>query len=235
MEEELELRDIWEVIIKRARLLILIPIVAVLLSAIYSYQIVEPEYEASTTMMVLHSAESSTDYYPKSSDIQLSRQLVKTYGEIAKSRRVALKAIQLAGEEALISVGGLQGKTSVDLVRDTELISITIKDKDPERAAYWSTLVTKAFMDEVVNIMRIENVNVLDEAFPPSSPVSPRPRLNMAVAFVLGLMIALGLAFLLEYLDNTIKLPKDVIDTMQLQVLGAIPDFSHSDLKGKDS
>ncbi len=226
MEEELELRDIWEVIIKHRVLLIVIPIVAVLLSAIYSYYIVEPQYEASTTMMVLHSTESGAESYLKSADIQLSRQLVKTYGEIAQSRRVAEKAIELAGEETTVSIEGLQGKTGVSLVKDTELISITVKDNNPQRAAYWSTMVTKAFMDEVVNIMRIENVNVLDEAFPPSTPVSPRPKLNMAVAFVLGLMIALGLAFLLEYLDNTIKLPKDVIDTLQLQVLGTIPDFT---------
>lgn len=224
-EEELELREIWEIILKRKALLIILPLVAVLLGAVYSYFIVEPQYEASTTMMVLHSTEAGTEPYLKSSDIQLSRQLVKTYGEIAQSRRVAEKAIKLAGE-ATISVEELRGKTGVSLVKDTELISISVKDSNPQRAAYWSMMVTKAFMEEVINIMRIENVNVLDEAFPPSSPVSPRPKLNMAVAFVLGLMIALGLSFLLEHLDNTIKLPKDVIDTLELQVLGTIPDFT---------
>ncbi|RJX24819.1 MAG: hypothetical protein C4554_08080 [Dethiobacter sp.] len=226
MEEEFELRDIWEVIIKRWILVVLISLGAVIASAIVSFYVLTPQYEASTTLMVLHAPEAGQEYYPRSSDIQLSRQLVKTYGEIVKSRRVAEAALAMADQDKRISLGALQGKIKVGLVKDTELIHITVADEEPLIAAYWATLVTRAFMEEVVKIMRVENVNILDKAVSPSSPVSPRPLLNMAVAFVLGVMVALGLAFLLEYLDNTIKLPKDVINTMQLPVLAAIPDFS---------
>ncbi len=47
--------------------------------------------------------------------------------------------------------------------------------------------------------------------------------LNIAIAGVLGLMFGIFLVFLLEYLDNTIKTPKDVEKYLQLSVIGAIP------------
>lgn len=227
MEEELDLRDIFAVIRKRWRMILIIPTVSVLISALVTFFYLTPMYKSSTALMVIHSP-TETGYDIRQADITFSRQLVKSYGEIVKSRRVAQRAVSLADEDKKISYSALLGKIDVGLVRDTEFINITVTDKDPEMAAYWANLVTEAFKSEIFNIMRVENVNVLDEAIPLYKPVSPNAPLNLAMAGVLGIMVAIGLSMLLEFLDNTIKLPKDVNDSLQLPVLGAIPDFSKS-------
>ncbi len=64
---------------------------------------------------------------------------------------------------------------------------------------------------------------VVSPAMAPVEPVKPRKMLNMAVAFVLGLMASVALAFVLELLDNTIKTPEDVAQHLDLPVLGMIP------------
>jgi capsular polysaccharide biosynthesis protein len=66
-------------------------------------------------------------------------------------------------------------------------------------------------------------VTIMSEASIPTSPIKPNKKLNMAIAMVLGLMVFTGLAFLLEYLDNTIKTPDDVAAHLDLPVLGVIP------------
>ncbi len=71
--------------------------------------------------------------------------------------------------------------------------------------------------------MKVENVNVIDPAIRPGSPVKPRPKLNMAIAGALGLMVSLGIVFVMEYLDNTIKTPEQVTELLALPVLGTIP------------
>ena len=55
--------------------------------------------------------------------------------------------------------------------------------------------------------MSVDNVTVLSKAevVENQSPIKPRPMFNVAIAFVVGLMAAVGIAFLLEYLDNTVK------------------------------
>ena len=53
-------------------------------------------------------------------------------------------------------------------------------------------------------------------------PVKPQPVLNIAIALVVGLMLGVGLAFLLEYLDNTIKSEQDIEKLLELPVLGVV-------------
>lgn len=67
------------------------------------------------------------------------------------------------------------------------------------------------------------SVMVISEANIPTDPVKPNKKLNMAIAMLLGLMFFTLLAFILEYLDNTIKTPEDVSRELNLPVLGIIP------------
>lgn len=72
---------------------------------------------------------------------------------------------------------------------------------------------------------------IASPALVPANPVKPNKKLNMAVALVLGLMVAVGLAFVLEFMDNTIKHPDDVQKHLGLPVIGAIPVYRESGSK----
>lgn len=65
-------------------------------------------------------------------------------------------------------------------------------------------------------------VSVLEEATTPTWPISPNTRMNVMLAAVLGLILAVGGALLVEYLDDTIKTPDDAMRTTNLPLLGAI-------------
>ena len=90
------------------------------------------------------------------------------------------------------------------------------------------TLAQKATETQIAKSIDLgdTSVSVVSAAALPENPVKPNKKLNMAIAFVLGLMIFSLLAFLLEYLDNTIKTPDDVMREMELPVLGVIPKLS---------
>lgn len=67
------------------------------------------------------------------------------------------------------------------------------------------------------------SVVVISQAMASAEPVKPKKKLNIALAFVLGLMASVALAFLLEFLDNTVKTPEDIAQHLDLPVLGMIP------------
>lgn len=69
----------------------------------------------------------------------------------------------------------------------------------------------------------LSNVNVLTDAVPPTSPASPNVTLNTALAFVVGLVLGLGLALLLELRDRRVRDIDDVVTAMHLPVLGVLP------------
>lgn len=218
MEQEIEIREIMTIIAKRWWLLLLFLLLALATSGIVSFYVLTPMYEASTTLLVGQRTEGAQIIYQ---DIQLNRQLVKTYGEIAKSSTVANDIISQLNLR--LTTNQLREKIDVRQVGDTEIISISVRDESPEHAAFLANGVARVFMDHVAQIMKTNNVSIIDPAGVPTSPVSPRKLLNMAVAGVLALMVGFFLVFFLEYLDNSIKSPLDVERYLEVPLMGTIP------------
>ena len=85
--------------------------------------------------------------------------------------------------------------------------------------------------------MKADNIHILSKAevTDGQAPIKPQPLLNIAIAMVVGLMAGVGLAFLLEYLDNTVKNEQDVEKTLGLPLLGVIAQIDDSQLQSKVS
>ncbi len=82
----------------------------------------------------------------------------------------------------------------------------------------------------ITEAMESANVRVIDAALEPLQPVRPRKLLNMAIAAVLGLFVGVGLAFAIEFMDNTVKTAEEAERLLELPVLGQIPSYLPEDL-----
>lgn len=95
---------------------------------------------------------------------------------------------------------------------------------------YQSIYINRLNSLEAVRLARVQNTpNVVqvEPATVPSSPVSPRPFQSTALAAAIGLMLAAGIAFLVEYLDDTIKTMDDVEQALHLPVVGYIAEIQY--------
>lgn len=220
MEQELELRELFAILSKRWRMIVFIFVFAVLASIVASYYIIEPVYQSSTTLLVGKPAEGSQVVIQ---DVQLNRQLVATYEQIAKSNIVAQEVIRELNLQ--MTEQQLKSQITVGQVANTEIIAISVKDHSPDRAALLANGVASAFMAKIRTIMNVDNVSIIDPASAAAMPISPRPKLNMAIAGVLGLMLGVFLCFALEFMDNTVKTPKDIEQILELPLLGVIPFY----------
>jgi capsular polysaccharide biosynthesis protein len=216
--EEIDLRDYIDVIRKRIKLLAVVPLIAVLVAAVAVFWLVTPVYTASTTLMVNKSQPTNQIVY---SDLQANLLLVKTYREVARSRVVmdeVLRDLNLS-----LTAEALSHKVDVTQVGDTQVIRISVDDPDAVLASRIANSVGNVFQQKVVTIMQVDNVVTIDRAVPPNAPTKPNKALTLSVALVLGGMTGLGLIFLLEFLDNTMKTSADVEKYLGLPVLGMIP------------
>lgn len=221
-DDAIDLLEILRIIRKRLWIIILLTVMAVVISGLLSYFFLDKIYQTSTTLMVSKTQSDSTNVL-QYNDVLLNQKLVKTYSEIAKSNRVLDKVIEKL--ELNVSAGELRKKITVNSVQDTEIIRISVEDLDPQFATDLANGIAVIFMGEVAEIMKMDNVQLIDPAKLPEAPIKPRPVLNMAIAGVLGIMVSLGIIFLIEYLDNTVKSAEDIERRIGLPVLGSIPDF----------
>jgi len=224
LDEQIDLRELLGILAKRAWVIVLITIMSVLISGVVTFFILSPVYETSTTLMVSR-AQENADTNLQYQDILISHRLVNTYREITTSNRVLYRVVDLLGIE--MTSDEVREMVSVTSLRDTEIIRISVENIEPRFASNLANAIAQVFMEEVVEIMRIENVHIIDEARLPEYPIRPRPLLNIAVAGVLGIMLGLGLIFLIEYLDNTVKTSESIEKRLHLPVLGVIPNLDN--------
>lgn len=226
MEEEIELWQYWEMLKKRWLIIVVLPLIAALTSGIISFFILKPVYQASTTLIVGKKASEAGQAAVQMLDnnvLLANQQLAKTYAEIAKSRTVEQNVIEDLDME--ITVEALDKMVSITSVKSTEILEIQVTNTDPDFAAAIANSMAQEFSKAVIEIKKVDSVSIVDTAVSPTNPIKPNKQLNILIAFVVGLMAAVGLAFLLEYLDNTIKTSADVENVLGIPVLGVIPVY----------
>jgi polysaccharide biosynthesis transport protein len=111
---------------------------------------------------------------------------------------------------------------SMDLDRKSGDYKILQRDYDANQELFKSLLEQQKNLTVVAN-SRANNVRIMDRAEVPGTPIAPNPRRDWLTAILAGLTIALGLAFGIEYLDDTVKTPEDVTRRLRLPLLGLVP------------
>ena len=172
--------------------------------------------------MFIGKEESNTEGY-NSNDIAMYQKLLKTYAEAVKTNEVVKNAI--AKSKADISVGAVKGALTVSPISDTQILQIKYQNGNPELAETILSNITDEFIILAKELVPNGNVRVLEEVELPKNPISPNKVMNIAIAFLLGMMVSVGLVFLLEYLDNTYKNKEMLEKELDIPVIGIIPEF----------
>lgn len=218
---ELTLKDVLKIIVNRIWLVVLIPLVAVIGTASVVYYAITPVYTATASMYVLNkqNAENTINY----SDLQSSSLLTADYRELILSKRVLSSVADTYG----LDVDTMQNDFDIEVTsaNSTRVIEISVTSGDPVLAANMANAIGKEFSVVVVEIMDANNVSFVDIAEPPIIPSAPKKFETIAIAGVAALMLAVGIALVIEMLNTTIRTPDDVEKALGLTVLARIPKF----------
>ena len=233
MEETISLQDIFYTLKKRIGLITVTTIAAIIIAAIISFFMITPMYQATTQILV--NQQNTPSQQVTTSEIQTNLQLINTYSEIIKSP--AILDIVIAELDLDLTASQLSSKIAVSNANTSQIVSVSVQDANHAVATDIVNTVSDVFKEEVIDLMKVDNVNILSPAVHVENPVpvSPNKTLNMAIAAVLGLMIGVGIAFLLEYLDTTVKTEKDIEDLLDLPVIGLVSPISEKDAEKKSS
>ncbi|WJE46151.1 Wzz/FepE/Etk N-terminal domain-containing protein [Peribacillus frigoritolerans] len=223
MEETISIKDIFKTLKKRWKLIMLLTLIAALVSGSISYFLLTPIYQSSTQILV---NQKQSDNQLDSTQIRSNIDMINTYSVIIKSPAILEKVIDEL--ELDQSVDQLSQKITINSQQNSQVFLLTVQDSNPVKAVEIANTVSSIFQKEIKDIMKVDNVSILAKAEIKENPtpVKPNPLLNIAIAIVVGLMAGIGLAFLLEYLDNTIKDEDDIERLLDLPLLGSIQKIS---------
>jgi capsular polysaccharide biosynthesis protein len=187
-----------------------------------------PIYQASIKILV--GQEPGTTEVPIGvNDLQL---LTQTMAEGVDSRPVAEATIKQLGLRT--TPENLIANLNVEQVSQTQFIQVSFADPNPKRAQQVINALGNVFSDQISEVSPSANAvtaTVWERAVVPDYPVSPNPLRNGFLALVLGLMIGVALAFLLEQLDDSWRSPEEAEQISGVPTFGVIPEVDVSKSK----
>lgn len=211
------LLELFRLLKKHLRLVILLPVVCALVVGLYSIFFVRNTYTATASMYVLAQGESSnsTNLY---SDLNASQMLTNDVAKLLKSDRI----VNQVGSE--VGVDELKGyKVDVTSETTSRVITLSVTGPDPQTAADIVNKMIKDVSDVARSVMNIRSVNPINQAQAPISPSGPNRLLYTTVAFLVGLFAAIVIVVVADMLNTRVRGPEDLEELIDVPVIGRIP------------
>ncbi|MCJ1990709.1 Wzz/FepE/Etk N-terminal domain-containing protein [Lactococcus carnosus] len=221
-EQMIDLRSMIKLIRQRLGLILLSALVVTIIGGIYTFFIATPIYTASTQLVVkLPNSENSAAY---AGQVSGNIQMANTINQVIVSPAI-LDKVQ---SSLKLPNDAFQKQVSATNQTNSQVIILTVKYDDPYIAKKIADETAKVFSSDAATLLNVTNVNVLSKAKAQTSPVSPKPKLYLAISVVVGLILGVGIAFLKEVFDNKINSEAD-IESLGLSVLGVTTYAQKSD------
>ena len=219
---EIDVFQLVKVLWKRKFLIVLAALVAGLAAFAYSSFMIKPQYASTTRIYVVNRNQADKPGLTNQ-DLQAGAYLVKDYREIILSQDVLEKVV--ADQKLTMDAKTLGRKVSVTVPADTRIVSISVRDGNPEEASRIANALREEAAQKIISVTRVSDVTTLEEARPATSPSSPNIRRNTMIATIAGVGFVTIIVLLVELLDDRVKRPEDIEEVMHISLLGVIPNL----------
>lgn len=218
--EYLSLIDIIKILKKRMVFIVFVTLLCTGIMVAKSTYFSTPMYRAYTTAVIVKGdSKIIEDYQYTQNDVLLYQKIAETYVEIAKSNLVIDKT---AEELKSYSAAQLRSMVTVAQKGGTQIIELTVTGSNREVTSI-ANVYCDNFIKESRNILPIGTIEVLDIAKTSVDPLATNATNNIGIAFLLGLITAIGIVFFRYYLESLkIRNEEQVINILNIPVLVTI-------------
>ena len=207
------LRTIW----RKKFLILLTAILTTGLSFAYSAFLATPQYDSTTRLYVVNQSSDNVAGITNQ-DLQAGSFLVKDYKEIILSQDVLKNVTTTLG-----ITDDIKEKITVNIPVDTRILSITVRDSDPNQAATIANTLRDEAAKKIIEVTKVSDVTTLEAAMPAENPSTPQTKRNLVLGFIVGAFLATDLVLALVVLDDRVKRPQDIEEGLGMTLLGVVP------------
>ena len=197
-------------------IIVFVTVVLAVATLLVNLVVIRPTFESTTRVYVVNQTE---DKAVTTQDLQLGNFLVKDYKEIILSDTVMSEVIN--SENLSMTPSQLKRVVKVDSPRDTRILSISVSDRDPQKASNLANRVREVASEQIKRVTKVNDVTTLEEATNIKS--SPKTRRNTLLAAALGFLLSAGYIVVRELLDDRVRYAEDVEDGLGMVLLGVVP------------
>lgn len=212
--KEINLKEVFMVLKRYVWIIIMITILSTSAGAYYSNATYSPMYQS--TARIILGADSA---------------LISTLKVIIQDPTVLEKVVKKL--ELPYPSESLSSKIQVGSISDSQVVTITVLDSDPKQAAVLANVVAETYKEEIPKILDFNGVKLLSEAKEIPVPINQDKNRMTIISFIGGIVIGIGLAFLLDSLNNSVRKEYEVEEILGLPVLGTVSKMKKNNMQKK--
>lgn len=227
-KDEIDLKELLKVFWGKKDIIMIVTLMSIVIGFIYTMYIVKPKYTAKTTLIMAQQNVTDSSKSVTTTDVTLNDKLIGTYQELAKSASTVREVITNLNLQD-VSENELKKEIAVTTVKETQMLQVSVTDLDPELATKVANELGNVFSKKVEEIYKIDNINIVDKAEVPDKPSNIHHAKDIILFAIGGFVLAIGIIFLINLLDTTVKSANDIDSTLGLLVLAEVPECDFSD------
>lgn len=220
---EIDVLSLVKILWRRKFLIIVTAFAMAIVALGYSTFIIKPNYTSTTRIYVVN-RQANENSTLTNQDLQAGTYLVKDYKEIILSQDVLAKVID--DLKLNVQPSALAKKINVTVPTDTRIVSIAVSDGDAKEAARIANSLRQIAAEKIIAVTKVSDVTTLEEAEVPNSPSSPNIRRNTFIGFLAGGVLISVVILVVEVLDDRVKKPEDVEESLGITLLGVVPNMN---------
>lgn len=232
--EEIDLKRLTKTAYTLKLYLVIIMVFFICVGIVYSFAYNKPKYK-SYTKIALTQVSNENDLDSTNSitqtDITMNKNLLDTYTEVIKSKKVLREVIQNLALD--VDHEELAKMISTSTADNSTILKIEVSSLTSQFSKDVANEIAKVFSKQVKEIYNISNVNILDEAEKAEEPYNINHVKDMLIFTVIGIFASVGVVLIVYMLDTTIKQEEDIEESAQLPSLGTIPLLEKDDITSK--
>lgn len=229
MEETISLKEIFDILKKHVAAILISMFAGLALASVATFFIITPKYNSQAQLIVKLPRTDATN----AGDVNTNLLMINTYKDMITGDLVmSTVKDRLESEYDLDkTVSELKGAIQVQQSQNSQMFSIVATDTKPVDAEHIANTTAKVFQENAKDVLDVDKISIISNAQASMTPVSPNNKLNLAIGLVIGMMVGVGLAFLLELLDRTVKDSRFVAENLGFTILGSVPQMTDKELK----
>lgn len=220
---ELDLQRILFIFRKRFKWLLSGLIIGLVALFLLSEFVLPKKYTSSVSLYVYGSTQAASDKTTAANtvDLDFSQELVNTYIVVLEDDHILQQVADKLSQK--ISVEQLKKCVTMSAVNKTEVLSIEAETTDPNFSAEICNTFADVAPDVLKRVVKAGSVEAIGKAQPASKQSSPNVLKNSVIGALVGFLLMIFAALLVEMLDKTIKGEEDLKKRLDVPVLGEIP------------
>ena len=223
---EISFKDILRIVKKNIIFVIIISLLFSVCSFFVTSFFIKKTYTATVKLYVSAEYTESGSGYEDLNRYNLSSKLVATYIELLDTNNFYSDVSKTLNSKYTASQ--LKSMIKFTGVEDTEVFKADVVADSPAEAKSIADAVAQTAPVTIAELLSSNSkLKIVDEATTPQAPTSPSVPKNVFIAFLLGLVISLVIAFVRDYFDVKIKYDDEMTTICNVPVLVAIPDFEY--------